>query len=95
LRAALDEILRAPTRSSELSPFAPTRHLLDADAIGAMTTHDLSLAEEEPLKSTAQFMHFSETLDADGTMRFDYTLKPGLATSRNELRLMQMIGIEL
>ena len=94
MRAALDEILRAPTRSSELSPFAPTRHLLDADAIGAMTTHDLSLAEEEPL-STAQFMHFSETLDADGTMRFDYTLKPGLATSRNELRLMQMIGIEL
>ena len=74
---------------------AVTRHLLDADAIGAMTTHDLSLAEEEPLKSTAQFMHFSETLDADGTMRFDYTLKPGLATSRNELRLMQMIGIEL
>ena len=71
-----------------------TRHLLDADAIGAMTTHDLSLAEEEPLKSTAQFMHFSETLDADGTMRFD-TLKPGLATSRNELRLMQIIGIEL
>jgi hypothetical protein len=46
---------------------AVTRHLLDADAIGAMTTHDLSLAEEEPLKSTAQFMHFSATLDADGT----------------------------
>ena len=64
----LDEILRALTASSEASPFAPTRHLLDADAIGAMTTHDLSLAEEEPLKSTAQFMHFSETLVADGTM---------------------------
>ena len=92
----LDEILQG-TNSVErsIAVRAVTRHLLDAGAIGAMTTHDLSLAEEEPLKSTAQFMHFSETLDADGTMRFDYTLKPGLATSRNALRLMQMIGIEL
>ena len=92
----LDEILQG-TNSVErsIAVRAVTRHLLDAAAIGAMTTHDLSLAEEEPMMSAAQFMHFSETLDADGTMRFDYTLKPGLATSRNALRLMQMIGIEL
>jgi MutS domain V len=92
----LDEILQG-TNSVErsIAVRAVTRHLIDAGAIGAMTTHDLSLAEEEPMKSAAQFMHFSETLDADGTMRFDYTLKPGLATSRNALRLMQMIGIEL
>jgi DNA mismatch repair ATPase MutS len=92
----LDEILQG-TNSVErsIAVRAVTRHLLDAGAIGAMTTHDLSLAEEEPLKTAAQFKHFSETLDADGTMRFDYTLKPGLATSRNALRLMQMIGIEL
>jgi DNA mismatch repair ATPase MutS len=60
-----------------------------------MTTHDLGLADEEPLKSAARLMHFSETLDADGTMGFDYILKPGIATSRNALRLMQMIGIDL
>jgi MutS domain V len=92
----LDEILQG-TNSMErsIAVRAVTRHLLDAGAIGAMTTHDLSLADEEPMKSAATFQHFSETLDADGTMRFDYTLKPGLATSRNALRLMQMIGIEL
>jgi hypothetical protein len=28
-------------------------------------------------------------------MSFDYRLRPGLATSRNALRLMQMIGIEV
>jgi DNA mismatch repair ATPase MutS len=72
-----------------------TRHLRDAGAIGAMTTHDLGLAEEEPLKSAARLVHFSELLDESGTMRFDYTLKPGLATSRNALRLMQLIGIDL
>jgi hypothetical protein len=92
----LDEILQG-TNSIErgLAVRAVTRHLLEAGAIGAMTTHDLALADEEPLKSTGTFVHFSETLEADGTMRFDYRLKPGLATSRNALRLMQLIGIEL
>jgi DNA mismatch repair ATPase MutS len=92
----LDEILQG-TNSIErsLAVRAVTRHLLDAGAIGAMTTHDLALADEEPLKSAGKFVHFSETLEADGTMRFDYRLKPGLATSRNALRLMQLIGIEL
>jgi hypothetical protein len=92
----LDEILQG-TNSVErsIAVRAVTRHLLEAGAIGAMTTHDLNLAEEEPLKSAARFLHFSETLDPDGTMRFDYRLKPGLATSRNALRLMKLIGIDL
>jgi hypothetical protein len=92
----LDEILQG-TNSVErrIAVRAVARHLLEAGAIGALTTHDLSLAEEEPIKSTARFLHFSEILEPDGTMRFDYLLKPGLATSRNALRLMQMIGIQV
>ena len=31
----------------------------------------------------------------NGEMRFDYRLRPGLATSRNALRLMKLIGIDL
>jgi hypothetical protein len=92
----LDEILQG-TNSAErsIAVRAVARHLLDAGAIGAMTTHDLAVAGEEPLASAAQLLHFTETLDPDGTMRFDYTLRPGLATSRNALRLMQLIGIDL
>ena len=92
----LDEILQG-TNSAERSVAvrAVARHLLDAGAIGAMTTHDLTLAGEEPLKSCAQLVHFTETVDANGVMSFDYRLRPGLATSRNALRLMQMIGIEV
>ena len=74
---------------------AVARHLLDAGAIGVMTTHDLSLAGEEPLKSSAKLVHFTETVDDRGAMRFDYCLREGLATSRNALRLMQIIGIDL
>jgi hypothetical protein len=92
----LDEILQG-TNSVErgIAVRAVARHLVDAGAIGVMTTHDLSLAGEEPLNTTARLVHFTEIVDESGAMRFDYRLRPGLATSRNALRLMQMIGIEL
>ena len=72
---------------------AIARHLLDAGAIGVMTSHDLSLAQEEPFASSARLQHFAEQVHADGSMTFDYQLRPGLATSRNALRLMQLIGL--
>lgn len=90
----LDEILQG-TNSAEraIAVRSVARHLLEAGAIGAMTTHDLAVAKEEPLNAAAVLVHFTETVDSDGVMRFDYRLRPGLATSRNALRLMQMIGI--
>jgi ABC-type multidrug transport system fused ATPase/permease subunit len=90
----LDEVLQG-TNSVErgLAVRAVARHLLDAGAIGVMTTHDLALADEEPIKSAATLAHFTEQVHPDGTMTFDYRLRPGLATSTNALRLMQLIGI--
>ena len=90
----LDEVLQG-TNSIErdIAVRAVVRHLLDAGAIGVMTTHDLALAGEEPLKSSATLAHFTEQVHPDGTMTFDYRLRPGLATSSNALRLMQLIGI--
>ena len=58
-----------------------------------MTSHDLTLADEDPIKSAGGLVHFTELVGADGTMTFDYRLRPGLATSRNAIRLMQLIGI--
>lgn len=92
----LDEILQG-TNSAErgIAVQGVARHLLSAEAIGVMTTHDLNLAGEEPLKSSARLVHFTEIVDDNGGMRFDYRLREGLATSRNALRLMKMIGIDL
>jgi predicted ATPase len=92
----LDEILQG-TNSVEraLAVRAVARHLLEAGAIGVMTTHDLSLAEQEPLASAAELVHFTEHVNDNGEMGFDYRLRPGLATSRNALRLMKLIGIDL
>jgi len=91
----LDEILQG-TNSAErgIAVQAVARHLLDAGAIGVMTTHDLNLASEEPLQSAARLVHFTEIVE-HGTMRFDYKLREGLATSRNALRLMELIGIPI
>jgi ABC-type multidrug transport system fused ATPase/permease subunit len=90
----LDEVLQG-TNSVEraIAVRAVVQHLLDARAIGAMTTHDLALADDEPLKSAAELAHFTEQVHPDGTMTFDYRLRPGIATSTNALRLMQLIGI--
>lgn len=90
----LDEVLQG-TNSVErgLAVRAVVRHLLDAGAIGVMTTHDLALAGEEPLHTAARLAHFTEQVHPDGRMTFDYRLRPGLATSTNALRLMQLIGI--
>ena len=67
----LDEILQG-TNSAErgIAVRAVARHLLAAGAIGAMTTHDLNLAAEEPLKSCgAVLVHFTESVDEQGHMR--------------------------
>ena len=90
----LDEVLQG-TNSVEraIAVRAVARHLLDAGAVGAMTSHDLALAGDPPINSTAVLVHFTETVLENGTMTFDYTLRQGLATSRNAIRLMQLIGI--
>ena len=92
----LDEILQG-TNSAErgIAVQGVARHLLAANAIGVMTTHDLNLASEEPLRSSARLVHFTEIVDATGEMGFDYRLREGIATSRNALRLMKMIGIDV
>lgn len=91
----LDEILQG-TNSVErgMAVQSVARHLLAAPAIGAITTHDLAVADDEPLRSSATLVHFTETVDEVGNMSFDYTLRSGLATSRNAMRLMKLIGID-
>jgi len=92
----LDEILQGTnTAERGVAVRGVTRLLLDAGAIGVMTTHDLRLASETPLDTAARLGHFTEILDEHGGMTFDYQLRPGLATSRNALRLMRLIGLDL
>ncbi len=90
----LDEILQGTnTAERQIAVRTILAKLLRSQAIGAVTSHDLNLADDEPLASAASAVHFEEHFER-GTMTFDYRLRPGVATSRNALKLMRMIGIK-
>ena len=62
-----------------------------------MTTHDLELAACDELAGSCQAVHFTEGVEhhEEGLrLTFDYLLKPGIATSRNALRLLEMVGLD-
>lgn len=93
----LDEILQGTnTVERQIAARTVIRHLLDAGAIGAVTTHDLHLAVAPDLKRRARAVHFQETFGRTGdelSLHFDYRLRPGLATSTNALALMELVGL--
>lgn len=93
----LDEILHGTNTSERLIAARQIiRHLLSQDAIGAVSTHDLRLADADGLADAAELAHFTEafTRGPEGVaMRFDYKLRPGIATTTNALKLMEIVGL--
>ncbi|MCC6790797.1 MAG: DNA mismatch repair protein MutS [Thermomicrobiales bacterium] len=87
----LDEILQGTnTAERQIAARRVIRHLVDEGAIGAVSTHDLTLAEGPELETVAHPVHLRDTVTATG-MSFDYKLRPGVATSTNALRLMDIV----
>jgi len=99
----LDEILHGTnTAERRVAARGIVRHLLEAGAIGAVSTHDLTLARSPELEAAAVPVHFREEMEEaqdagpDGRrtlLRFDYTLRQGLATTRNALKLLEAVGL--
>jgi hypothetical protein len=92
----LDEVLHGTnTAERRIAARRVLEHLLAAGAIGAITTHDLELLDGS-LEGVAVPVHFRETIEEGegGGMSFDYTLRPGLATSTNALALMRLVGLD-
>ncbi len=92
----LDEILQGTnTAERQIASRRVLRHLTMTNAIGAVSSHDLTLIEGSGLEANAVPVHFSEQFSEDGgapAMTFDYRLRPGLATTSNALKLMRMLG---
>jgi len=93
----LDEILQG-TNTAERRTAARIvlRHLLETGAVGAVTTHDLTLADASDLQARSVDIHFREdVVERNGRKRlhFDYKLRPGPATSRNALLLLDLVGL--
>jgi predicted ATPase len=94
----LDEVLQGTNSAERLIAVRTILSRLVRDgAIGAVTTHDLALAAVPEIARLATLVHFTERVDEESgelKMSFDYRLRPGLATSRNALKLMRLVGID-
>ena len=74
---------------------AVVRRLLDAGAIGLLTTHDLALTHlADVLAPLAANVHFADQF-ADGAMTFDFKMRPGVLQNGNGVALMQALGIDV
>jgi hypothetical protein len=92
----LDEILHGTNSlDRRVGAEAIVRSLVDAGAVGLITTHDLSLTEiTDALGSKAMNVHFEDRLE-DGKIVFDYRLRPGVVQKSNALALMRSIGLKV
>jgi DNA mismatch repair ATPase MutS len=71
------------------------RRLVEAGALGLVTTHDLALTGiAERLGPGAANVHFEDSF-AGGGLSFDYQMKPGVVRTSNGLALMRAVGIEV
>jgi hypothetical protein len=101
----LDEVLQGTnTAERQVAVRRILRHLLTLRAIGAVTTHDLELASSEELAAACRPVHFTEGVEVvagppgqahrEVRLSFDYQLRPGVATSSNALKLLQVMGLD-
>jgi hypothetical protein len=92
----LDEILHGTNSyDRRLGAEAIVRALLEAGAIGLVTTHDLALTElATRLGDAAANVHFADHIE-DGKMVFDYRMRPGIVEHSNALALMRAVGLDV
>ena len=97
----LDEILQGTnTAERQIAARRIIRHLVERGALGVVSTHDLALGDAPELAAAARPVHFRDevrrgTGGAGMEMTFDRVLRPGIATTTNALRLMELIGLDL
>ena len=92
----LDELLSGTnSHDRRIGAAAIVRCLLQRNAIGLITTHDLALARiEQDLEHKAANVHFDDEI-SNGQIFFDYRVRPGIVTHSNALELMRSVGLQI
>jgi hypothetical protein len=92
----LDEILGGTNSyDRRIGAEAIVRVLIDAGAVGLITTHDLALTElAAQLGPGVANVHFEDRIE-NGSMVFDYRMRPGVVERSNALALMRAVGLEV
>jgi DNA mismatch repair ATPase MutS len=92
----LDELLSGTNSHDRLagSEFI-VRSLMQRNAIGIVSTHDLALARiPEEMGGRAANCHFEDRFEG-GELIFDYKLKAGVVKTSNALELMRAVGLKV
>ncbi len=92
----LDELFHGTnSHDRRIGAGAVLRSLVERNAIGLATTHDLSLASiVEELAPRAANVHFEDHFE-DGRLSFDYRMRPGVVRKSNALELMRSVGLDV
>lgn len=89
----IDEIFKGTnSRERLIGGRAYIQHLATQRAIGMIATHDLELAQLAEEIGSLRNAHFRDEV-AEGTMVFDYRLRPGVCPTTNALKIMSMNGL--
>jgi hypothetical protein len=90
----IDEILSGTnSRDRRVAAESFVRALIGAGAIGALSTHDLALAEIADDSELGGFNVHMESSDSSDPFAFDYLLKPGVSTHSNALAIAKLAGV--
>ena len=91
----LDEILGGTNSyDRRVGAEAIVRALVQAGAIGLVTTHDLALTELAATLADVANVHFEDRIE-NGLMVFDYRMRPGVVERSNAVALMRAVGLHV
>jgi len=92
----LDEILHGTnSHDRRIGAEAVVRTLVEAAAVGLITTHDLALTAVASVpEMQAQNVHFEDRVE-NGRMVFDYRMRDGIVERSNALELMRAVGLRV
>ncbi|MDD6793826.1 MAG: DNA mismatch repair protein MutS [Clostridiaceae bacterium] len=87
----IDEIFRGTNPVERISSSAEIlKYINNKNAICIVATHDRELSEM--LAENYDFYHFSENVNENTGLSFDYKLKPGIIDTSNAIKILEYIG---
>ncbi len=88
---AIDEIFRGTNPVERIASSAEIlKYINSKKVISIVATHDRELADI--LKNNYDFFHFSEDVNSNEGLSFDYKLKQGVSQTKNAIKLLKYIG---
>lgn len=91
-----DELLEGTnSKDRQIGAERLIRTLIDRNAVGIVTTHDLALTTiAASLGEAVRNFHFQDCVE-NGQMRFDYKLHEGVVEKSNAIELMRLVGLNV